>query len=179
MTDDEQQATELVPLTEAPLEVAARSTREAVNEAFAWQCLRDAVAELVEQARHHADRSMYDAASERQAVINAAGERLGTVTWTPPQLQAEVLSKAKLLAWVKEHHPTEVVEDVNPAFTKRLMDQAIAQAEQDGVVGGEVLPGIHVGYGKAVMRMTKTDAGRSTGRTILDNLIGHRRSLAG
>lgn len=176
---DHQQATELVALTDAPSEVAARSTRQAADEAFAWQCLKDALCELVDQARQAATASMEEAASEKQAVFNADGDRLGTVTYTPGVLQAEVLSAPKLLAWVKEHHPSEVVEQVNVAFIKVLMDRAIAQAEQDGVVSGEVLPGIHVGMGNPVMRIVKTKVGRETGRTILDNLIGHRRSLAG
>jgi hypothetical protein len=39
----------------------------------------------------------------------------------------EVTDEAALLAWVKEHHPTEIVESVNTAFIKTF-----------GVVEGQV-----------------------------------------
>lgn len=170
MTDHTQESA-LVPLLGNDPEVAARNVREATDEAFAWQCLADALGDLVSEARDRARRSMTEMASEKQAVLADDGDRLGTVSLGGSDLKAEVLSKAKLVAWVKEHHPTEIVEDVNPAFTLKLMGMAVDQAREDGVIGGEVLPGIHVGEANPVMRIVKTARGRALGRELLARVL--------
>jgi len=51
---------------------------------------------------------------------------------------------AAFLEWAKEHHPTEVVETVNPAYVKALKPVGYAVID----AAGEVVPGIDVVAGK-------------------------------
>jgi hypothetical protein len=147
------------------------STRDAADEALAWACLKDAVTALADAARERAIAAMAAQASEKQAVLDAAGDRLGTVSYTGGELRAEVTDKGKLLAWVKANHPTEVVEDVRVAFTAGLLAQAVALAIQEGVESGEVLPGIRVGRMNPGLRITKTKLAREMGKQITNRVL--------
>jgi hypothetical protein len=46
------------------------------------------------------------------------GQPVAKATMSAGRLKLVVTDEAALLAWVKEHHPTEIVESVNPAFMK-------------------------------------------------------------
>lgn len=148
------------------------STRDAADEALAWACLKDAVTALADAARERAIAAMAAQASEKQAVLDAAGDRLGTVSYTGGELRAEVTDKGKLLRWVKENHPTEIIEEVAPAFLWALVQKAVADATQDGVESGEVLPGIRVGRMNPGLRITKTKLAREMGKQITERLLG-------
>lgn len=164
--------TDLVPLLTEERGVPAGTTRDAADEALAWMCLKDAVGALAEEARQRAGVAMREQASEKQAVLNAAGDRMGTVTLTGGELKAEVFDKTRLLAWVKEHHPTEVYEEVRPAFLHGLLGNVVAQAQADGVISGEVLPGIRVGETEPTLRITKTKVAREMGKEIAARVLG-------
>lgn len=164
--------TDLQPLLTEDRGVAAGTTRDAADEALAWMCLKDAVGALAEEARQRAGAAMREQASEKQAVLNAAGERMGTVTLTGGELKAEVVNKDKLLRWVLENHPGEVYSEIRPAFLHRLLGEAAAQAAADGVASGEVLPGIHVGETEPILRITKTKVAREMGKEIAARVLG-------
>lgn len=55
------------------------------------------------------------------------GEVLCKASWSKGREKVIVTDERALLEWVKQHHPTEVVESVNPAFLKTF-----------GVVEGQV-----------------------------------------
>jgi hypothetical protein len=135
-------------------------------------CLKDAVGALAEQARQRAGVAMREQASEKQAVLNAAGERMGTVTLSGGELKAEVMSKEKLLKWVLDNHPGEVYYEIRPAFLHRLLGEAVAQAQADGVASGEVMPGIYVGEMEPTLRITKTKIAREMGQSIAARVLG-------
>lgn len=72
----------------------------------------------------------------KAAVVN--GQVLGHVSMVKGRTTAKVSNEAAFLAYVKAHHPSEVVveEKVNPAFQKRVLDEAAkagAFKDTDGV----------------------------------------------
>jgi hypothetical protein len=147
------------------------STRDAADEALAWACLKDAVTALADAARERAIAAMQEQASEKQAVLDAAGDRLGTVTYTEGELAAKVTDGAALTRWVQENHPSEIVPTVNGAFLSLLLARAVEQARADGVASGEVLPGISVAYPEPVLRITKTKLAREMGKQITNRVL--------
>jgi hypothetical protein len=75
---------------------------------------------------------------ERKAAV-VGGQVVGHVTMAKGRRTARVANDAALLAYVKDHYPTEVeaVEQVRPAFLKQLLDGASkkgALVDSDGVV---------------------------------------------
>jgi hypothetical protein len=104
--------------------------------------LKGAKAALDRQARELMEPS------DRSAV-KLDGELVGTVTLAEGRSTAKVTDPRELLAWVKEHYPTEVVtvEQIRPAFLAKLLD--VAKDAGFGVVPetGDVVPGIDVGAG--------------------------------
>lgn len=159
------------PLLSEDRAVQPGSTRDAADEALAWACVKDAVTALADAARERAIAAMSEQASEKQAVLDAAGDRLGTVSYTGGELRAEVMDKGKLLRWVKENHPTEIIEEVAPAFLIALIQRALNNALEDGVESGEVLPGIRVGRMNPGLRITKTKLAREMGRQITERVL--------
>lgn len=159
------------PLLSEDRAVPPGTTRDAADEALAWACVKDAVTALADAARERAIAAMSAQASEKQAVLDAAGDRLGTVSYTGGELRAEVMNKGALLRWVKENHPTEVIEEVAPAFLIALIQRALNQALEDGVESGEVLPGIRVGRMNPGLRITKTKLARDMGRQITERVL--------
>ena len=70
-------------------------------------------------------------------------EILCKASWSKGSTKIVVADEAALLAWVKEKHPTEIVESVNDAFRNTF--KAV-----DGVVidmAGEAVPGMEVRTG--------------------------------
>jgi len=75
---------------------------------------------------------------ERKAAV-VAGQLIGHVTMAKGRRTAKVANEHALLAYVKAHHPTEIetVEQIQPAFLKRMLDDASkrgAHVDSDGVV---------------------------------------------
>ena len=164
--------TEPMPLLTTAREVPPGSTRDAVDEALAWQCLKDAVGALADQARERARAAMLAQASEKQAVLDAAGDRMGTVTLAQGDLRVDVLNRARLIEYVQANFPSEIVPDVRSTFIHVLLQSAVEQAREDGVTSGEVLPGIYVGEAEPVLRITKTKVAREMGQRIAARVLG-------
>ena len=55
------------------------------------------------------------------------------LSWSKGAKKIVVVDERALLAWVKEHHPTEVVESVNPAYVKSLKAVGGIVIDADGV----------------------------------------------
>lgn len=92
-------------------------------------------------------------------------------SWVKGRQKITVTDDAALLAWVKEHHPTEIVESVNPAFMKTFTavgDQVIWQ--------GEPVDFMRVEYGDPYISVKGND---ETPFLVAQLLSGGRLSLDG
>ncbi|BBC28664.1 hypothetical protein [Mycobacterium phage PR] len=74
-------------------------------------------------------------------------EVLCKASWSKGSSKIVVVNEAALIAWVKEQHPTEIVESVNPAYMKTL--KAVGENVIDG--DGEVVPGVEVVTGSPTL----------------------------
>lgn len=70
------------------------------------------------------------------------GTRIGTVKRSKARTVAAVTDERALLAWVKAHAPTELVESVNPAYLAALKAQAKRHGHAFHPATMEVIPGI-------------------------------------
>jgi len=78
------------------------------------------------------------------AVAGRVGDDLVCkVSWSKGSTKIVVTDERAFLEWVKTHHPTEVVESVNPAYQRSLNLVGSAVVDADGVVadGVEVVTG--------------------------------------
>jgi hypothetical protein len=80
------------------------------------------------------------------------GTVIGAVTIGKAAESASVTDQRALLAWVKEHAPTEIVESVNPAYVDALKKRCKATGlAYDDVTGG-IIPGIELVTGSSSYR---------------------------
>lgn len=82
------------------------------------------------------------------------GTVIGAVTIGKPAESAVVTDERALLAWVRKNRPTELIEQVNPAYLDQLKRQAKANGDFPVTADGEVIPGIEVRTGSASYRPT-------------------------
>lgn len=70
-------------------------------------------------------------------------EVLCKVAWSKGREKLVVTDERAFVEWVKLHHPTEIVESVNPAYTAGLARVGQVAVDADGVVvdGVEVVAG--------------------------------------
>lgn len=97
--------------------------------------LRDRIREWEADAK---SQLALDAGERKAAKLN--GQTVAFVTQAHGRRDTDVDEDA-LIEWVKEHHPTEVVEAVRPAFRKKLLNQVInrgALIDADGVASDAV-----------------------------------------
>lgn len=147
---------------------------EAAEVALFWGAINTSMKGQMAEARETALRVLAGAQITAQAVLDAEGVRLGTVTWSPPAEGSPVVTdEVALLRWVREHRPEEVVirYDVREAFVKYLIADAKANPEKVPIdkTTGEVIPGITVIPAEAVgkLRVTPTAEGRARIRELL------------
>ncbi|MFI6302132.1 hypothetical protein ACIBCH_09690 [Amycolatopsis thailandensis] len=80
------------------------------------------------------------------------GSYLGKVTYVEGSVATHVASETEFLAWVKEHHPSEVRESVSTAFRMKVLAEAKSS--------GELPPGVGVTEKAAYLRLASSkDAG--------------------
>jgi len=87
----------------------------------------------------------------------------GTVVIATRKDAPVIADEAGLLAWAKEHAPTEVVETVRPTFAKILMDRCVIVG--DDVIDtatGEALPFAMIRRGTVYASTPKSDAKETT-----------------
>ncbi len=89
------------------------------------------------------------------------GTRIGKVLRTRAATTTRVRDEAALLAWVKAHRPAEIVESVNPAYVRALLDQAKRHGHAFDTETGEVIPGIEQAEGSAAYRPTPSREARA------------------
>lgn len=110
--------------------------------------LRAGVFQIVEReakaAKDAARRELMAALPFGDAVAGRYGDDLVCkASWSKGSQRVVVTNERAFLAWVKEHHPTEVVESVNPAYLTSLKQVGDVVVDRDGVVadGVEVVTG--------------------------------------
>lgn len=98
----------------------------------------------------------------------------GTVALRMPSAGVNVTSEAELLAYVREHYPTEVIEVVRPAFREQLVKRLTVEGEQ--VV--DKLTGDVVAWAKAVPAGDPTsivvrpnDAAKATAAALINRQV--------
>lgn len=86
--------------------------------------------ELLADSSDDPDAAMTPGERRAVHVRGPDGERVkvGDIRVDAAPTTAKVANEAAFLAWVREHHPSEIVEAVRPAFARRVLDQV----RQDG-----------------------------------------------
>lgn len=121
--------------------------KELTRKVALLTALKDAVEAELDAARAEARAVIIKAREELGVksveVTTPDGEIVATVTVAGGGIAPAVHYDETFLAWVKENHPTEVVEAVRPAFSKALLGR-LEQAGDKFVDPntGEVVPGI-------------------------------------
>lgn len=99
--------------------------KELTRKVALLTALKDAVETELEAARAEAREAIVKAREELGVksveVTTPAGDSVATVTVAGGGIAAAVGYDDLFLSWVKENHPTEVVESVRPAFAKSLL----------------------------------------------------------
>lgn len=86
--------------------------RDAALRAAIWGVIADAAKERQSEAK----QELAGMESGDTIAAKLDGRLVGKASLTSGRSKLVVTDERKLLEWVKEHHPTEIVEAVNPAF---------------------------------------------------------------
>ncbi|MDP9143664.1 MAG: hypothetical protein M3N43_03045 [Actinomycetota bacterium] len=130
--------------------------REMAGRAVVARWMSDEIRGLVSGVRENLEPRLEP--GERMRAQLPDGTVIGAVTIGKAAETAAVTDERALLAWVKEHRPTEVVESVNPAYVEVLKRQAKAHGFAH-TEDGEVIPGVELRTGSASYRpMVDKDA---------------------
>ena len=124
--------------------------RDAVLRAAVWATIAERANALKDEARSElAAIPVGDTLSARH------GDRLlAKASLSKGKSKLVVTDPQKLLEWVKAHHPSEVVESVNPAYLTALT----AKAKEVGAVidsQGDVVPGVELQEGAPYVTVRK------------------------
>lgn len=142
--------------------------REAALMAGAMQYVEKRAGEL----KNHA-REVLKALPFGDAVAGKHGDQVVCkASWVKGRQSIRVEDDQELLAWVKEHRPSEVVESVNPAYVKTF--KAVAGVVIDSA--GEPVPGMKVVEGEPYIAVKGND---ETPFLVAQLLSGGRLSLDG
>jgi hypothetical protein len=88
--------------------------RDAALRAGVWQTIEKRAGELKNAAREELKALPFG-----DTVAGKHGDQvLCKASWTKGRQKVVVTDEAALLEWVKQNHPTEIVESVNPAFMR-------------------------------------------------------------
>ncbi len=111
--------------------------------------LRAGVFQVVEReakaAKDAARQELIEALPFGDTVAGRYGDDIvAKAGWSKASQRVVVTDPAAFLAWVKENHPTEVVESVNPAYLSSLKQVGDVLVDKDG----QVADGVGVVTGK-------------------------------
>lgn len=88
------------------------------------------------------------AGDTRAVNLPASSTRVGKVTLADGKTTVVVDDREAFLDWVRTNHPTELEEQVRPAFVEKVLSQA--------KVTGELPPGVDVRHGNPYLSFRKT-----------------------
>lgn len=125
--------------------------------------MRDAAARaVVFQVLEQAAKARKDEAKAELAQLEPGdslaakwdGQLLGKATMTSGRSRIAVTDERKLVAWLKEKHPTEVITTYNTAYLKSLEDRARRLGAVIDIEGEEV-PGVTLEQGEPFVSVRK------------------------
>lgn len=93
---------------------ALTELHEAAFRAGVWQVIEQRAKELKDQAK--AELATLEVGDTVAGKVD--GHTIAKATMTKGREKIVVTDERALLEWVKQHHPTEIVEAVNPAFMR-------------------------------------------------------------
>ena len=115
--------------------------REAAFQAAVWQTIEAKAKQKKDEARAR----LGDVPVGETVAGRWDGQIIAKATMAKGKKRLVVTDDRALLAWVKEHHPTEVVEAVNPAYIKTIEAKAISEGLGAVIDSqGVVIPGVEV-----------------------------------
>lgn len=132
--------------------MSSQEDRVSAGRAVFVKWLSDEVRAVTAIAREALEPNME--AGERLRAELPDGTPIGTVTIGKAAETASVTDARALLAWVKEHRPTEIVESVNLAYVDQLRREAKVHGHAFDKETGEIIPGIEVVTGSTSYRPT-------------------------
>lgn len=79
---------------------------------------------------------------DSKAVALPDGTRLGRISKASGKRTAHVEDEREFLEWVKTNHPSEIEENVRPAYRDRVLNSAKTHGEAVDETSGEIIPGV-------------------------------------
>lgn len=123
------------------------TAKETTTRLTVLTALRDAIDAEVTEIRKAATAELADlnnTAGVRQLDVTLPdGTKVASVTLTNKNPKPTVWNEDEFLTWVKQNHPTEVMEVVRPSWQRALLDAC--DIDGDAAihrVTGEVIPGV-------------------------------------
>lgn len=115
--------------------------REAAFQAAVWQTIEAKAKQKKDEAR-----ARLGDVPVGETVAGRWGDQIiAKATMAKGKKKLVVTDDRALLAWVKEHHPTEIVEAVNSAYLKTIEAKAISEGLGAVIDGqGVVIPGVEI-----------------------------------
>jgi len=118
------------------------SAKEAARTVLAAKVASDLLKERSDVAKVDAMGGMADFGAKSMTVEATDGVTLGTLSLVAGKVTVKVTDERAIREHVRRTAPTELIEMVNPAYLKKLLDGATAAGELVDVTTGEVLPGV-------------------------------------
>lgn len=113
--------------------------RDAATRAAVWGVIAAAAKDRQDEAK--AELRQLEPGDTIAAKVN--GQLVGKATMANGRAKLVVTDESQLLAFIRDNHPTELVQSVNPAYLKALE----AKAKEVGAViddQGEFVPGVEL-----------------------------------
>lgn len=140
------------------------SLRDAALRAAVWQTIEARAKELKDEAR--AELAAIPVGETVAAKWD--GRLLAKASLAKGKTKLVVTDETKLLEWVKDNHPTELVTTVNKAYLSSLE----ARAKELGIdAAGDVIPGVEIVTGEPTVTVRK----EKDGLAIVADLLGAGR----
>ncbi len=147
---------------------------DAAAEATVWGLIADVAKERKDAARVWLAQQMGPDAAAVKAVAN--GETIGRATWVEPKDSVTVTSEINFHEYVRRKIPDALIQTVNPAIRKAVLDNARIIDGQVVDRDGELIYGVEVRATTPYVAVKKSPAAREVVEQLLD---GGRLSLDG
>lgn len=138
------------PKAQPPPPSKQERLRDAATRAAVWQTIEARAKELKDEAR--SELSGIEVGETVAAKWN--GQLLAKASMPKGRAKLVVTDEAALLSWVQDHHPTEIVVTVNPAFLKAV--ETLAKERGAPVDSqGELIPGLELAISEPSVSVRK------------------------
>lgn len=141
--------------------------KQAARSALTAQLVSGLVGDHGKAFKANVLEQMSELGAERLRVPDDDGTDLGTVSITPGRKSAKITDTQAFTAWVADRYPDELVRVVGEAFTRKLLDSALAAGEPVDVRTGEVIPGVEVAVSDAYLTVRPSSEAKTRMRETL------------